>query len=78
MHIENDYDTEVYNGDVGLVSRIDTEEGEITRVVAYGVVNPLAMQHYMMLQRNLVSTGLTLGTRLVVLVGQRKALAVAQ
>jgi exodeoxyribonuclease V alpha subunit len=35
------------------------------------------MQHYMMLQRSLVSTGLTWGTRLVVLVGPRKALAIA-
>ena len=38
---------------------------------------PLAMQHYMMLQRNLVYTGVTRGKRLVVLVGQRKALAIA-
>jgi exodeoxyribonuclease V alpha subunit len=41
------------------------------------VVIPLAMQHYMMLQRNLVYTGVTRGKRLVVLVGQRKALAIA-
>jgi exodeoxyribonuclease V alpha subunit len=107
MQIENDYDKDVYNGDVGLVSRIDMEEGEITvdfegRGVIYGfgeldelvlayattihksqgseypaVVIPLAMQHYMMLQRNLVYTGVTRGKRLVVLVGHRKALAIA-
>jgi len=107
MQIENDYDKEVYNGDLGLVSRIDMEEGEIAvdfegREVVYGfgeldelvlayattihksqgseypaVVIPLAMQHYMMLQRNLVYTGVTRGKRLVVLVGQRKALAIA-
>jgi exodeoxyribonuclease V alpha subunit len=41
------------------------------------VVIPLLMQHYPMLQRNLVYTGLTRGKRLVVLVGQRKALALA-
>jgi exodeoxyribonuclease V alpha subunit len=107
MQVENDYDKEVYNGDLGVVSRIAVEEGEIVvdfdgREVPYGlgeldelvlayattihksqgseypaVVIPLAMQHYMMLQRNLVYTGVTRGKRLVVLVGQRKALAIA-
>jgi len=41
------------------------------------VVVPLAMQHYLLLQRNLVYTAMTRGRRLVVLVGQRKALAMA-
>jgi exodeoxyribonuclease V alpha subunit len=41
------------------------------------VVIPLAMQHYMLLQRNLVYTGVTRGRQLVVLVGQQKALAAA-
>jgi exodeoxyribonuclease V alpha subunit len=41
------------------------------------VVIPLTTQHYTMLQRNLVYTGVTRGKRLVVLVGQRKALAIA-
>jgi exodeoxyribonuclease V alpha subunit len=41
------------------------------------VVIPLTIQHYPMLQRNLVYTGLTRGKRLAVLVGQRKALAIA-
>ena len=41
------------------------------------MVIPLLTQHYAMLQRNLVYTGLTRGKRLVVLVGQRKALAMA-
>ena len=107
MQIENDYDKEVYNGDLGVVSRIDPEEGEVAvdfegRVVIYGfaeldelvlayattihksqgseypaVVIPLTTQHYPMLQRNLVYTGVTRGKRLVVLVGQRKALAIA-
>jgi exodeoxyribonuclease V alpha subunit len=96
-----------YNGDLGVVSRIDMEEGELSvdfdgRDVSYGfgeldelvlayattihksqgseypaVVIPLTTQHYPMLQRNLVYTGLTRGKRLVVLVGQRKALAIA-
>ena len=41
------------------------------------VVMPLAMQHYLLLQRNLVYTGVTRGRRVVVLVGQPKALAMA-
>jgi exodeoxyribonuclease V alpha subunit len=41
------------------------------------VVIPLTTQHYPMLQRNLVYTGVTRGKRLVVLVGQKKALAIA-
>jgi len=107
--LKNDYDKEVYNGDLGVVLRIDMEEGELTvdfdaREVTYGfgeldelvlayattihihksqgseypaVVIPLSTQHYPMLQRNLVYTGVTRGKRLVVLVGQRKALAIA-
>jgi len=107
MQVENDYDKDVYNGDLGVVSRIDMEEGELSvdfdgREVTYGfgeldelvlayattihksqgseypaVVIPLATQHYPMLQRNLVYTGVTRGKRLVVLIGQRKALAIA-
>jgi exodeoxyribonuclease V alpha subunit len=107
MQIENDYDKDGYNGDLGIVSRIDIEESELTvdfdgRNVAYGfgeldelvlayattihksqgseypaVIIPLTTQHYPMLQRNLVYTGVTRGKRLVVLVGQRKALAIA-
>ena len=107
MQVENDYDREVYNGDLGIVRRIDLEEGELVvafdgRDVSYGfgeldelvlayattihksqgseypaVVIPLVTQHYMMLARNLLYTGVTRGKRLVVLVGQRKALAIA-
>jgi exodeoxyribonuclease V alpha subunit len=106
MQVENDYEKEVYNGDFGVVSRIDAEEGELAvdfegREAVYGfgeldelvlayattihksqgseypaVVIPLTTQHYVMLQRNLVYTGVTRGKRLV-LVGQRKALAIA-
>jgi exodeoxyribonuclease V alpha subunit len=107
MQVENDYDKDVYNGDLGMVSRIDMEESEVSvefdgREVIYGfgdldelvlayattihksqgseypaVVIPLSTQHYPMLQRNLVYTGVTRGKRLVVLVGQRRALAIA-
>ena len=41
------------------------------------VVTPLAMQQYMLLQRNLVYTGITRGKKLVVLIGQSKALGMA-
>jgi exodeoxyribonuclease V alpha subunit len=107
MQIENDYDRDVYNGDLGIVSHVGVEEGELAvdfdgRRVTYGfgeldalvlayattihksqgseypaVVIPLTTQHFTMLQRNLVYTGVTRGKRLVVLVGQRKALAIA-
>jgi exodeoxyribonuclease V alpha subunit len=107
MQLANDYDREVYNGDLGVISGIDMEEGELTvrfegREVAYGfgeldelvlayattihkaqgseypaVVIPLTTQHYAMLARNLLYTGVTRGKRLVVLVGQRRALAIA-
>ena len=107
MQIENDYDREVYNGDVGRIEDVDPEMGEVTarfegRTATYGfgeldalvpayattihksqgseypaVVIPLMTQHYVMLQRNLLYTGVTRGKRLVVLVGQRKAVAIA-
>ncbi len=41
------------------------------------MVIPLMTQHYAMLQRNLLYTGITRGKRLVVLVGQKKAVAIA-
>jgi exodeoxyribonuclease V alpha subunit len=107
MQIENDYDKDVYNGDIGFVTEInpDTSElvidfdgrrvpylpDELDRVVlAYAttvhkaqgseypaVVLPVSTQHYPLLQRNLIYTGMTRGRKLVVLVGQVKALALA-
>jgi len=107
IQTENDYDKGVFNGDIGLVLKIDPVENQVTvqfdqREVLYdygeldelalayaitihksqgsefpAVVIPLAMQHYMLLQRNLVYTGVTRGRRLLMLVGQRKALAQA-
>ena len=107
MQVENDYEREVYNGDLGMVRGIDLGEGVLTaefdgREVAYGfgeldelvlayattihkaqgseypaVVIPVTTQHYPMLARNLLYTGVTRGKRLVVLVGQRKALGIA-
>ena len=107
MQTENDYDREVFNGDLGRVLRIDQTEGVLIadfdgREVEYpfgeldalvpayattihksqgseypAVVITLATQHYTMLARNLVYTAVTRGKRLVVIVGQRKALAIA-
>ncbi|MDE0083190.1 MAG: ATP-dependent RecD-like DNA helicase [Gammaproteobacteria bacterium] len=107
MQIQNDYDREVYNGDIGLVADVDPGTGELTarfegRDLAYAfgeldalvpayaatvhksqgseypaVVIPVLTQHYAMLKRNLLYTGITRGKRLVVLVGQRKAVAIA-
>src|ERR1700674_4561011 len=107
MQIENDYDKEVYNGDIGYIDDVDPEAGELTasfdgRSATYGfgeldtlvpayaatihksqgseypaVVIPVMTQHYTMLQRNLLYTGVTRGKRLVVLVGQAKAVAIA-
>ena len=107
MQVENNYDKEVYNGDLGIVSAVDMEEGTLTAtfdgrpvtydfgeldeiVLAYAttihksqgseypvVVIPVVMQHYTMLQRNLIYTGVTRGKKLVVMLGQRRALAMA-
>ena len=107
IQTENDYDKDVFNGDIGQIVKIDPVEREVTirfdqREVVYdfgeldeislayaitihksqgsefpAVVMPLAMQQYLLLQRNLVYTGITRGKKLVVLIGQRKALAMA-
>ncbi|GCE91899.1 hypothetical protein MSKU15_3500 [Komagataeibacter diospyri] len=106
MQIANDYDRDVFNGDLGVIDRVDIEEGELTvsfdgREVVYGfgeldelvlayattihksqgseypaVVIPLVTQHYAILARNLLYTGVTRGRKLVVLVDQKKALAI--
>lgn len=107
MQIENDYDKDVYNGDIGTVEDVDLDEGEVavnfdgrtvtfvfgeldTLVPAYAatihksqgseypaVVIPVMTQHYATLQRNLIYTGVTRGKKLVILVGQKKAIAIA-
>jgi exodeoxyribonuclease V alpha subunit len=107
IQTENDYDKDVFNGDIGQIVDIDPVEREVrirfdAREVTYdfgeldeislayaitihksqgsefpAVVMPLAMQHYLLLQRNLVYTGITRGRKLVVMIGQRKALASA-
>src|SRR5271165_6691064 len=107
IQTENDYDKEVFNGDIGQIVKLDGNEREVTirfdqREVVYdydeldeislayaitihksqgsefpAIVTPLAMQQYLLLQRNLLYTGITRGKKLVVLIGQRKALAMA-
>jgi exodeoxyribonuclease V alpha subunit len=107
IQTENDYEKEVFNGDIGQVTRIDELERELTvkfdtREVTYdfgeldelslayvitihkaqgsefrAVVIVLSTQHFPLLQRNLIYTGVTRGKDLVVLVGQSKALALA-
>jgi len=107
IQTENNYDKEIFNGDIGQVLKVDHDEKEVIvkfeqREIRYdygeldelslayaitihksqgsefpAVVIPLATQHYLLLQRNLVYTGVTRGKRLVMLVGQGKALAIA-
>lgn len=107
MQIQNNYQKEVYNGDIGIIKDIDREEGEVVitfdgRDITYDVneldeialsyamtihksqgseypvvIIPLITQHYAMLQKNLVYTAITRGKGLVILVGQKKALAIA-
>ncbi len=104
MQIRNDYDKEVFNGDIGRVSRVDLEDRELRvdfdgREVPYDVseldeltlayattihkaqgseypivVMPFTMSHFVMLQRNLLYTGVTRAKKILVLIGEKKAL----
>lgn len=103
----NNYDKEVFNGDIGFITHVDPEEGLLEilfegRHVEYdaseldelslayattihkaqgseypAVVIPITTQHYTLLERNLLYTGVTRGKSLVVVIGQAKALAMA-
>ena len=107
MQVRNNYDKDIYNGDIGRIRYLDEEVKQLDvdvegRKVVYdfneldelvpayaisvhksqgseypAVVMPVHMQHYLLLQRNLVYTAVTRGRALVVLVGSRKALAMA-
>jgi exodeoxyribonuclease V alpha subunit len=107
MQTRNNYDKDVFNGDIGRIVRIEQEDQEAVvkfedRLIAYAfseldeimpayavsvhksqgseypaVVIPVLTQHYTLLQRNLIYTAVTRGRRLVVLVGTRRALAIA-
>jgi exodeoxyribonuclease V alpha subunit len=103
----NDYQREVFNGDIGTIASIDLEEQEVVvhfteRAVTYDyadlaeialawavtvhksqgseypvVVFPLFMQHYLLLSRNLLYTGLTRAKQLAILVGPTKAIGIS-
>ena len=107
MQIKNNYDKEVFNGDIGLIEAVDLTNRTLTvgfdaRIVEYDVteldelvhayattihkaqgseypvvVMPVLMNHYVMLQRNLIYTGITRAKRLLVMVGTKKALSYA-
>lgn len=105
MQHKNNYEKEVYNGDIGIVQEVDTADGSMKvlfdddRIVEYyrdeldeiqlaytttihksqgseykTVIIPLSMEHKIMLQRNLIYTGITRAKERVILVGDRKAL----
>jgi len=106
MQIKNNYEKEVFNGDIGRITSIDLENQEIIIlfddrhipydfteldeiVLAYAIsvhksqgseyqaiILPILTQHYMLLQRNLIYTGVTRGRKLVVIIGTQRALAV--
>ncbi len=103
----NDYDKEVFNGDIGFIKSIDLAEEEAVidfddrsivfefsdfdiLTLAYAttihkaqgseypaIILPISTQHFMMLKRNLIYTGVTRGKKLVVLVGQKRAIEIA-
>jgi len=107
MQIRNNYDKDVFNGDIGRITAIVGELQQLIvdfdgRAVVYefsdldeivlayavsvhksqgseypAVVMPVMTQHYVLLQRNLLYTAITRGRRMVVLVGTRRALAIA-
>ena len=64
-----------FDGDAGATYAITIHKSQGSEFPA--VVIPLATQHYMLLQRNLIYTGITRGKRLLVLIGQKKALGIA-
>ena len=104
---KNDYNREVFNGDLGVIIAIDAEEQEVSaqfgdREVTYDyadlneitlafattihkaqgseypvVILPVFMQHYMMLSRNLIYTGLTRSRKLAIVVGSQKAIGIS-
>jgi len=106
MQIRNNYDKDVFNGDIGRIIKIDREERDVMvsfdgRAVSYdyadlddlvlayavsvhksqgseypAVIIPILLQHYMLLQRNLIYTAVTRGRKLVIIVGTKKALAI--
>jgi len=107
MHLKNNYQKEVFNGDIGTIYDIDKKAQMLSvnyygRIVDYdfseideislayaisvhksqgseypAVIIPIMMQHFVLLQRNLLYTAITRGRKLVVIIGSRKALLTA-
>lgn len=107
MQISNNYEKDVFNGDIGWISRLNQEDREMVvdfdgRLIPYAsseldeivlayaisvhksqgseypaVILPLTTQHYLLLQRNLIYTGITRAKKLMVLIGSKKALGIA-
>jgi len=107
MQIKNNYTKEVFNGDIGTITKIDVEVQKVTvlyddypvnyefaeldeLILAYAisvhksqgseygaVILPVMTQHFVLLQRNLIYTGITRAKELVILIGTKKALAIA-
>ena len=107
MQIRNNYDKNIFNGDIGTITEINTDDKELTvcfdnRYVTYDileldelvhayaitihksqgseypiVVMPVMMTHFIMLQRNLIYTGITRAKKMIVLIGTKKAVSYA-
>ncbi len=107
MQVKNNYDKEVFNGDIGIIASVNEEDRTLKvdfegRLIEYDVteldelvhayattihkaqgseypivVMPILMNHYVMLQRNLIYTGITRAKKILVMVGTRKALSYA-
>ncbi|MGP1925076.1 MAG: ATP-dependent DNA helicase, partial [Arsenophonus sp. NEOnobi-MAG3] len=107
IQLVNNYDKDVFNGDIGIITLIDMLESEMIidfdgRTIRYDfneldeislayattihksqgseypcVIIPIAMQNYLMLERNLIYTGISRGKKMVVMIGQKKALSLA-
>ncbi len=105
MQIRNNYDKEVFNGDIGFISEIDFDNNKLNvafdnRIIEYDiteldelvqayaitihksqgseypvVVMPVMMTHFIMLQRNLIYTGITRAKKVLVIVGTKKAVS---
>ena len=107
MQMRNNYDKNVFNGDIGIIEDIDSEDkimhvrflkillnmkrndlNELVHAYAISihksqgsefsaVIIPLFMQHFMMLQRNLLYTAVTRAKKLCIIIGQSRAIAMA-
>jgi exodeoxyribonuclease V alpha subunit len=106
LQIRNNYEKEIFNGDLGWISGFDSEESELVvdfdgRQIKYdldeideltlayaisvhksqgseypAVIMPVVTQHYMLLQRNLIYTGLTRARQLAIIIGSKKAMGI--